>query len=235
MDYILPKMLLDIEALPYFEGEAFERACQEVFENNGFVNVAVNGEDPLNKKDYPLDKEWVKTDLFENMEILDLYSDHLYYIYQPCGISSPPDFLLLIYGRVVPFECKSSTSRKYRFNNTLPHETTIYAFSDKHHNKTRLAMGSDLIVPDTRENIEEITRRELKDAYARIRKQIKNVDGNPYGFGGYGRVQFDQHGGYPNTDFITLSEEKNWKKGVFGHIIRELAKSDYFELSDTLL
>lgn len=161
------------------------------------------------------------------MEIVPLYDDGLYYLKNPCGTNGHPDFLLFLYGRVIPFECKTTSNRRFRFNGTLPHPTTIYAFSDKFHDRTRVALGRDLISRHTGQDIENMLRDEVADLNARLKERAMELDGNPLTFIPYVRGCFDQRGGYANTDLIKLAEEYDWKAGVKVHLLRELRMSKY--------
>lgn len=240
MDEILATLIAKIEQLPYNSGLEFERACEQIFVECGFVNMATPQEPDIFKQwgkdpSLPNDKTLIREDRFDECRFLELYDDHLFYLAQPCGSSSPPDFILVIYGRIVPFECKSTQKRKYRFNNTLPHPTTVYAFTSQIHNKTRVAMGRDLISHHAGLEIERITKEELSAAHKRIQERTKNIPGNPYKFEGYGREQYGQTGGMETEDFVVLSEQNKWRLGVLVHLLRELRMSKYFELDDVLL
>jgi hypothetical protein len=69
----------------------------------------------------------------------------MWYVPQPCGTQSFPDFIVGDkFGNVFYVECKSAKQDHITWNSGMPKDNGIYVFSSGKHNAQTIVMGSDL-------------------------------------------------------------------------------------------
>ncbi len=225
----------DVELLPYHNGELLEDAVEEIFQAHGIFNAGEGVQDPISHNCFAgtktggqvakgtepkvsnltikENKSYLKEDFFEALDMCQILDNANYYIAQPNGTTDSPDHLYIQYGEVSKIECKSSRSNKFLFNNTLPTPQTIYIFSSKVHNITRVAMGYRLIetMEMPLEFLKEVDQR-FHDFNIEGRQLAKDHNMPFYHFA---RKQFGTTG---DSDFARISDEKGWNIDVLVYL-----------------
>ena len=139
-------------------------------------------------KKYGYKKTTIKTLGFVKQSIRDTKYNKtkkkMWYVSQPCGSQSFPDFIVGDkFGNVFYVECKSSQKDHITWNSGMPKPKAIYVFSCGMHNTQTIAMGSDLWTKEELE-LQQKIRKLIDETY----KPHKNKD---HGVHYYGRHMHD--------------------------------------------
>lgn len=120
-------------------------------------------------KDHGYVKKTIKQLNFEKQAIRDTKYDKsdntMWYIPQPCGTQSFPDFIVGDkLGNIFYLECKSNKNDSIVWNSGMPKSKAIYIFSSGKHNKQTVAMGSDLWSKEEIE-LQQKIRKVIEETY----------------------------------------------------------------------
>lgn len=227
----------DVMSLPYHSGTRLEDAVQEVLEAHSVINAGEEIKDPI--KHYCFsgsdhcrqgagispetirdNKRFLHIDWFDVMDMSQILDDWNYYIAQPNGSSSPPDQLYIQYGEICKLECKSSQDNKFRFNNTYPSCETVYIFSSKRHNMTRVSMGYHISCDFDPEVYEVLAKRRVKEC-----DKIMKQDSIDLGLKmkAYVRLQYDL---IEHEDLVLKAEQNDWCTEVINYLDMRLNNSN---------
>ena len=240
MKYIATKLWNDLTQLPYYSGFELEEAVEQVLQENGYIDIS---NDPACK--HFLDNDWHKNRLdrsflkhrqFNDSDLLSLgvYDDHVYYVREPFGGKSNPDFMLIVYGRVIFLECKSGKERNYKWNNSIPKKDYLYLMSCGATNRSTLIMGQRMIDPVYGYFLNKETRQAQVEASNNVRERMnlrfpEYSELNPHNWSGDFRVQFEPSGpeidGVKNNDFVEKALITGWDKEALKFMQKEFEKA----------
>lgn len=221
-----------VNNLGYHKGLELEHEVLRLLLENGFTdgtNLFLNYFDDITPK---YKGKSMLVDLRRNIRegnfvaFRDLceFQTGLWVINQPLGNSDYPDKLLIMWGRVVVIEEKSSEKSSYRFNNTCPHPKTVYIFSDKRHEATRMVQAKWFIDLDQYSILHEaLAAGEAAHKEAR-NKVLKEYGLEDFFIQPYSRPQFGTSGGYNKIDFVRLSNQYNWSDAATTAVLYQLFK-----------
>lgn len=223
-----------VNELPYKSDKKLEQATVKLLENTGFndatqivtdscVPPAVKNKTAGSKRRTQINKGIREGDFTVFSDIQEL-QEGLWYIDQPLGTSSYPDKLLLLYGRVVLIEEKSSRNSGFRFNNTPPHPKTFYIFSDARHNETKIMHAGHFINQNVYDDLLEAQRLGQEAHKTASEQYMQNQQLSEFFIRPSSRPQFNTWGGYENTDFVAKSNENGWHKEVVDAMTYQLKK-----------
>lgn len=155
---------------------------------------------------------------------IEEFKTGLWIVDQPLGKSSYPDKLIIMYGRVVMVEDKSSTKSAYRFNNTCPHPKTLYIFSDGRHNQTRAMFAQEFINLNQYQAVVEALRRGIEAFNHEVGIAMDEAGIADFFLRPYARPQFNTIGGYQFTDFVRLHDENDWAPSTKNTLLYQFEK-----------
>jgi len=215
------KFVSDINSLPYHANEELEQVTVRLLEANGFKDgkkvLAESCQPPFvrtktaGKEKLTAFKKSIRSAQLNCVrEDFDQFQHGLWYIDQPLGSSSYPDTLIILFGRVVMLEQKSSQNSSFRFNNTPPHPKTLYIFSDERHNQTRMVPASKFVTQDNYDKLDLIQQTASQEHFNSVQRQMEEAGMNDFFIYPSLRPQFLLRGGYVKTDFIQQSNQFNW-------------------------
>lgn len=221
-----------VNRLRYFKGTKLEEANTLLLLEHGFKDGTTLFKSyfddirPKHKGKAMLTelRRCIKTGEFEAFHDLPEFQTGMWFIDQPLGKSGYPDKLLILWGRVVVLEEKSSECTGFRFNNTCPHPKSFYVFSDARHGMTRIVLAGHFInLEQYSVIIEALGAGEA--AHKVARKEILDVhDMEKFFIQPYSRPQFGTAGGYEKTDFIKRSDDNNWDQETVTALLYQLFK-----------
>ena len=144
------------------------------------------------------EKKLVKETKYDNS------SSKMWYVPQPCGSQSFPDFIVGDkYGNVFYLECKSNKNDHIVWNSGMPKAKGIYIFSSGKYNKQTIVMGSDLWTKEEMD-LQLKIRKLIEETY----KPLKNSD-----------HKVEYYGRHMHQD----------KKSVYGHKERTKRESKVYK------
>jgi hypothetical protein len=144
--------------------------------------------------------------------------EEIYYIYEPYGSQSFPDYLIIKNNKIIPIEIKfSSTATSPMWNGSLPKQHTIYIFASKKLNDLTYFLGRDMI------SIEEA--KELNLIWDELNSFLDNLKNNKqiinqFGFDVYLRKTFYQRKKDKTTilNYFKNSKREQLEKNVIEFI-----------------
>jgi|TARA_R110000824_G_scaffold304599_1_gene492410 hypothetical protein len=108
-----------------------EKQIESILKTNGYERITI---EKLN-----FEKKFIKETKYDKSD------NTMWYVSQPCGSQSFPDFIVGDkFGNVFYVECKSSKKDHIVWNSGMPKNKGIYIFSSAKHDKQTIVMGSDL-------------------------------------------------------------------------------------------
>lgn len=143
-----------------------------------------------------------------------------FYIKEPNGGQSPPDFRVFSNGEKVDIECKScQKGYKPMWNASYPDDKIIYVYTNKSDNETLLFTGDEIITEKVRE-IYERYKTLNKELHKRINNELSELPekDNPYGMQVYARNMFVQ------TKHLKRGQKAEYIKKVMGKIRSSIKK-----------
>jgi len=137
-------------------------------------------------------EEHIKKEIFD--EKLSQNNPLIFFIKNPSGTQSPPDFIVLI-NNILPIalECKSSKNKKPLWNCSIPNNRTIYLFYSKYYEATFLFMSYHIIT--------DKERLKLQTLHNKIKKICEKFNSTSTGFSYYPRPMYNQSCNFNIDDF----------------------------------
>jgi len=135
-----------------------EKQIEAILKGNGYEETTI--------KELNFEKQSIKETKY------DKSNNKMWYISQPCGSQSFPDFIVGDkFGNVFYLECKSNKKDHIVWNSGMPKNKGIYIFSSGKHNKQTIIMGSDLWTKEEME-LQLKIRKLIEETY----RPLKNTD-----------------------------------------------------------
>lgn len=212
------KIISELEALPYLAFEDHEAQTAETLLDMGFQQLINNSKKIIDSSVYPLDESYYKDQRYSRMDFCRDNNDGLYFIHQPMGKSSPPDFWLLIYGTLMQLENKTSTSDTYRINNTIPERDIIFLLANKDQPTNAVALGSHILCPKGA----KLCKKQMKEAEKLSR--MNKFMAEKMGLNSFitHRPNYSVFGGKKFSDYYNRSLENNWNQEVIAHLAKKM-------------
>ena len=139
-----------------------EKQIAQLLKNNGYSETTI--------ENLKLEKQLIRDTKYNKT------SRKMWYIPQPCGSQSFPDFIVGDKsGQIYYLECKSSKADKIVWNSGMPKDKAIYIFSSGKHNKQTFCMGSDLWSKEEKELQIEI-RKLIEETYRPLKNPKHKVE-----------------------------------------------------------
>jgi hypothetical protein len=152
---------------------------------------------------------------FKKVErIEDVGSDGFYYIPQPNGSQSPPDFRVVANGESVDIECKScKNGYKPMWNASYPKDDTVYVFTNRKDNNTMVFFGNKIVTPQVKAIYDDyIEQNKQLEKVFNQRLNALSVEQNPYRMRVYARNMFVQ------TRHLNRDQQQQYKEDVINKL-----------------
>jgi hypothetical protein len=136
----------------------------------------------------------LEKDGFVKIDKNEVPSSTLYFMSQPNGKQSPPDFRVFSDGEYIDIECKSCQANyKPMWNASYPSDDMVYVYTNKKDNETLVFSGAEVVTPVVKEIYEEykLLNKKLHQEVNNKLKALSEHD-NPYGMQVYARNMFVQ-------------------------------------------
>jgi len=136
----------------------------------------------------------LEKDGFVKIEKNEVPNTESYFMSQPNGKQSPPDFRVFSNGEYIDIECKSCQANyKPMWNASYPSDDMVYVYTNKKDNETLVFSGAEVVTPAVKEIYEEykVLNKKLHQEVNNKLKALSESD-NPYGMQVYARNMFVQ-------------------------------------------
>ena len=199
------EMLSNINVKKIKDGKEFEIKVGKIMEEVGMIKRKKDEVNYLMKIKKNIMCEYEECIKLKPTLIDD---ENIYFVHQPYGTQSFPDYLIIKNNKIIPIEIKFTVnSSNPMWNGSLPKQHTIYIYASKRMNSLTYFLGKDIISKDEIKKLNLIWDR-LQVHLDELRKEI-NID-NPYGFDVYLRKTFYQR--KQKKKYININYFKNNKK-----------------------
>lgn len=148
-----------------------------------------------------------------------------WFIRQPGGTQSPPDIFVQYNGGLFWFECKTGND-KITMNDSLPAEYAIYIITDKVENQTCFRLGSDMIDPVVRRQLEKEHKEDRIRWEERKKIDLAVEENASCRWFNTPRPKYQQQGGREITNWVIRQDREISETHVFDHIDQESGTAD---------
>lgn len=211
--------LCEVNKLPYRSGSGLEYDHSTLLEQCGFIDGTSLYNEYFKgihskKKDVTAAQLSIRKAIRDRELVLlreiEPFTQGLWFVDQPLGETEHPDKLIIIYGRVILVEEKSSEKSRIQLNNTCPHPKTLYVVSDKRTNGTRAMFGECFITQELYDfNIK--AREEFRKLDSKFRAEAERLrrPDDPL-IAVFARPTHSLIGGNEKYDFVTRHDDEGW-------------------------
>lgn len=151
-------------------------------------------------------------------------SEKKYYVKEPLGRNSSPDFWIYYYGYKFSLELKSNSQDKIKWN-SLP-EDHIYLFSCKKTDSSMLFLGKD-IIDDSIKKLYKSLKEDVQKVVSKYKKDFEISENNRHGWScTNGALWVCQLGKKPKTNYINHPRSQELQDNVIKHIKKYIDYED---------